>query len=55
MVFAMCLRLGGEKRQADTERRRRDKLAHLIATESDPIPWSFIVNGNGGAPEQKEL
>ena len=38
MGFVLCLRLGGEKRQADAKRRRRGKLVHLIATESDPLP-----------------
>ena len=38
MGFVLCLRLDGEKRQGDAKRRRRDKLVHLIATESDPSP-----------------
>src|SRR5262249_55573842 len=49
MGFAVCLRLGGEKREADAQRRRRGKLVHLIITESDPPPWSLIDSGNGGA------
>ena len=53
MGFAMCRRLGGEKRQADAKRRRRGKFIHLIVTESDPPPRAPIDNGNGSAPRAK--
>jgi hypothetical protein len=51
--FCMCLRLGGEKRQADAKHRRRGKLVHFIATESDPYPWKIM--GTAAPAEQKEL
>jgi hypothetical protein len=49
----MRLRLGGEKRQADAKHRRRGKLVHFIATESDPYPWKIM--GTAAPAEQKEL